>query len=161
VFTNQLQRKLTRRCSEVATSTKHYSDSGFLIIQAAKSTLTDCGFVPIADIVVFHNERPLSDAERNSLKKPSSFCVFFELYFRELCIYTKLLCFALFAVIRFFVNPYAKKLSNQVTKFSLLRQSRQNVMLKKYIEISHRTHWLIHYLFEWCYFFISNHLSSL
>lgn len=45
--------------------------------------------VPIADITVFHNERLLSDAERNSLKKPSSFSVFFELYFRELCIYTK------------------------------------------------------------------------
>ena len=53
------------------------------------TTSPDCGFVPIADIAVFHNERLLSDAERNSLKKPSSFCVFFELYFRELCIYTK------------------------------------------------------------------------
>jgi hypothetical protein len=53
------------------------------------TTSSDSGFVPIADIVVFHNERPLSDAERNSLKKPSSFCVLFGLYFRELCIYTK------------------------------------------------------------------------
>jgi hypothetical protein len=40
------------------------------------TTSFDSGFVPVADISVFHNERPLSDAERNSLKKPSSFCVF-------------------------------------------------------------------------------------
>jgi hypothetical protein len=47
------------------------------------------GSVPIADISVFHNELLLSDAERNSLIKPSSFRMFFELYFRELCINTK------------------------------------------------------------------------
>jgi hypothetical protein len=41
------------------------------------TTSSEHGFVPIADITVFHNERPLSNAERNSLKKPFSFCVFF------------------------------------------------------------------------------------
>lgn len=45
--------------------------------------------MPIADISVFHIERLLLDAKRNAMKKSSSFCVFFELYFRELCIYTK------------------------------------------------------------------------
>jgi hypothetical protein len=39
--------------------------------------------VPVPDKSVFHNERLLSDAERNSLKKPSSFCVFFELFFES------------------------------------------------------------------------------
>lgn len=39
--------------------------------------MTIGGFVPIADISAFHIERLLSDAELNSLKKPSSFCVFF------------------------------------------------------------------------------------
>ncbi|EEX38660.1 hypothetical protein VFA_000118 [Vibrio furnissii CIP 102972] len=34
-------------------------------------------YVPVADISVFHNERQLSVAERNSLIKPSSIRVFF------------------------------------------------------------------------------------
>lgn len=37
-------------CNAVTTSIKHNSDSGFLIIQVAKSALIDCGFVPETDI---------------------------------------------------------------------------------------------------------------
>jgi len=63
VFTNQLQRKLTRRCSEVATSTKHYSDSGFLIIQVAKTFSTDLGFVQKLTLI-------LAAADQQFLDRP-------------------------------------------------------------------------------------------
>lgn len=39
-------------------------------------TSPNLSFVPIADIIAFHIERPFSNAERNLLIKPSSFCLF-------------------------------------------------------------------------------------